>query len=162
MAGFLDRFRENVISSVWKDKTDEPKVKDIDDKIALGVLLWVIAEADSKFLPEEEEKIKEILLLHSKVADKDIPVVLASIREAAKERIDLYAFTHEITENLPKYIKKSIIEDLFRVACIDRGMDNNELELIRKISGLFHISHSDFIDAKIKIKKEFGLDTAGL
>lgn len=28
MAGFLDRFRKNVVSSVWKDRPDEPKVKD--------------------------------------------------------------------------------------------------------------------------------------
>ena len=41
-------------------------------------------------------------------------------------------------------------------------LDNSELEVIRKISGLFHVEHKDFIDAKIKIKKEFDLDTAGL
>ena len=161
MAGFLDRFRKNVISSVWKDKADEPKVKDIDDKIALGVLLWVVAEADEKFLPEEEEKIKEVLISHSKISNEDIPTVLASIKEAAKERIDLYRFTHEISENLPNDIKISIIENLFRVACVDKDLDSNELETIRKISSLFKIEHADFIDTKIRIKKEFGLDTAG-
>lgn len=162
MVGFLDRFRKNVTSSVWTDKPDEPKVKDIDDKIALGVLLWVVAEADNRFLPEEEAKIKEILLSHSKIPDEEIPLVLASIQEAAKERIDLYAFTHEVSENLPYNIKVSIIEDLFRVACADEELDDSELEVIRKISGLFNIAHNDFIDAKIRIKKEFGLDTAGL
>ncbi|MEA3328358.1 MAG: TerB family tellurite resistance protein [Candidatus Omnitrophota bacterium] len=157
MAGFLDQFRRNVISNVWKDKPDEPKVKDIDDKIALGVLLWVVAEADEKFLPEEKEKIKEVLILHSKIPNEDIPAVLASIEEAAKERIDLYQFTHEISENLPKDIKISIIENLFRIACVDKELDNNEVEIIRKISGLFRIAHSDFIDAKIKIMKESNL-----
>ena len=161
MAGFLDKFRKNVISSVWKDKADEPKVKDIDDKIALGVLLWVVAEADEKFLPEEEEKIKEVLISHSKISNEDISTVLASIKEAAKERIDLYRFTHEISENLPNDIKISIIENLFRVACVDKDLDDNELETIRKISSLFKIEHTDFIDAKIRIKKDFGLDTAG-
>ena len=39
MAGFFDQFRKNVISDIWKNKPDEPKVKDIDDKIALGILL---------------------------------------------------------------------------------------------------------------------------
>ncbi len=36
MAGFLDKFRGNVVASVWKDKKDVPKAIDIDDKIALG------------------------------------------------------------------------------------------------------------------------------
>ena len=161
MAGFLDRFRKNVISSVWKDKPDEPKIKDIDDKIALGVLLWVVAGADEKFLPVEEEKIKEVLVSYSKIPNEDIPTVLASIKEAARERIDLYRFTHEVSEDLPFDIKISIIENLFRVGCVDKDLGNNELETIRKISGLFNLSHRDFIDAKIRVKKEFGLDTAG-
>ena len=162
MSGFLDRFRGNIIASVWKDKIEEPKIKNIDDKIALGVLLWVVAEADKKFLPQEEEKIKEILLSHTKISNEDMPLVLVSIREAAKERIDLYTFTHEVSKNLLYTIKISIIEDLFRIACADKELNNSELEVIRKISGLFRISHKDFINTKIKIKKEFGLDTAGL
>ncbi|MFQ5963855.1 MAG: TerB family tellurite resistance protein [Candidatus Scalinduaceae bacterium] len=159
MAGFLDKFRKNVVSSVWKDKEDVPKVKDIDDKIALGVLLWIVAEADEKFLAKEDEKIKEILILYSKISKEDIATVLASIKEAARERIDLYRFTHEVSENLPYNVKISIIEILFRVACCDKELDHKEIEIIRKISGLFHIAHKDFIDAKITIKKEFGLDT---
>jgi len=155
MAGFLDKFRKDVISSVWKDKVNEPKVKDIDDKIALGVLLWAVAKADNKFLSQEENKIKEVLVSHSKIPNEDIPIVLSSIREADKERIDLYAFTHEVSENLPYAVKILIIEELFRVACVDKELDNSELEVIRKISGLFYVEHKDFIDAKIKIKKEF-------
>ncbi len=161
MTGLLDQFRKNVITSVWKDKPDEPKARDIDDKIALGVLLWVVAEADEKFLPEEEKKIEEVLRLYSEISNEDMPVVLASIQEAARERIDLYHFTHEVSENLPYEIKIKILENLFRVACVDKDLDDRELEVIRKISGLFKLTHKDFIDSKIKVKKEFDLDTAG-
>jgi uncharacterized tellurite resistance protein B-like protein len=158
MAGFLDKFRKNVISSVWKGE-EEPKVKDIDDKIALGVLLWVVAEADEKFLSHEDEKIKEILILHSKIPEEEISTVLASIKEAARERIDLYRFTREINTDLPYNARISIIETLFRVACCDKELDHKEIEVIRKISGLFRVTHRDFINAKITIKKEFGLET---
>ncbi|MDP6433743.1 MAG: hypothetical protein QGI15_05465, partial [Candidatus Scalindua sp.] len=86
MAGFLDKFRGNVVASVWKDKKDVPKAIDIDDKIALGVLLWVVAEADDKFLAKEDEKIREVLTTsHSQVSEEDIETVLASIKEAARE-----------------------------------------------------------------------------
>ena len=159
MAGFLDKFRKNVISSVWKGE-EEPKVKDIDDKIALGVLLWVVAEADEKFLSHEDEKIKEILILHSKIPEEEISTVLASIKEAARERIDLYRFTREINTDLPYHSRISIIETLFCVVCCDKELDHKEIEIIRKISGLFRVTHRDFINAKITINKEFGLDTA--
>jgi len=161
MAGFLDKFRNNVVSSVWKDKRDEPRVIDIDDKIALGVLLWVVAEADEKFLAKEDEKIKEILTTsHSKISEEEVETVLASIKEAARERIDLHRFTREVSNDLPYEVRISIIETLFRVACCDEELDHKEMEIIRKISGLFHIAHRDFINAKISIKKEFGLDVA--
>ncbi len=161
MAGFLDNFRKNVITSVWKEEKDKPGVIDIDDKIALGVLLWVVAEADEKFLATEDEKIREILTTYSKISVEEIETVLASIKEAARERIDLHRFTREVSKELPYNVKLSILETLFRVACCDRELDHTETEIIRKISGLFRISHKDFINAKITIKKEFGLDTHG-
>jgi len=159
MAGFLDEFRQKVFSSVWKEAPAE--TKGIDDKIALGVLLWVVAEADEKFLPEEEEKIKETILSYCKIPQEDLPYIMSSIREAARQRIDLYRFTDEIGEDLSYEVKISILESLFRVACSDKDLDNNELEVIRKISGLLQLTHSDFINAKIKVKKEFGLKIVG-
>ncbi len=160
MAGFLDKFRSNVITSVWKDKDDKPDVTDIDDQIALGALLWVVAEADEKFLAKEDEKIKEILTQYSKIPEDEMVAVMASIKEAARERIDLHRFTREVCKNLSYDVRISVIETLFRVACCDDELDHNEIETIRKISGLFHIAHKDFINAKITIKKEFGLDIA--
>lgn len=160
MAGFLDRFRKNVMTSVWKDDHDIPPQVQIDDKIALGVLLWIVAEADNKFLPEEEEKIKDILLAHAKITQKDLALILASVKEAHKQRVDLYRFTNEVSKNLSYQVKMNIIEDLFRIACVDKDLDTLELETIRQIAGLFDITHKDFIDTKIKIKKEFGLKVA--
>ncbi|MFH1768934.1 MAG: TerB family tellurite resistance protein, partial [Candidatus Omnitrophota bacterium] len=140
MAGFFDAFRKTVVSSVWEDPVNTPSNEVVDDKIALGVLLWVVAEADEQFLPQEEEKIKDVLKRYSNIQDKDIEVILASVERAAKDRIDLYQFTSEISDNLPYKFKLSIIKDLFRVAFSDNQLDDRELETIRKISGLLHVS----------------------
>ena len=56
-------------------------------------------------------------------------------------------------------IEVIIIEILFRVACADKQLDEQELETIRQLSGLLGLAHKEFIDAKVKIKKEFGLAT---
>ena len=160
MAGFLDEFRTKVLAPLSKEKAVEPK--EIDDKIALGVLLWVVAEADEKFLPEEEKKMKEILTSYAKISEEDMSYVMGSIKEAARERIDLYQFTNEVSKDLDYQMKISILENLFRVACSDKELDDKELETIRKIANLFRLSHRDFINAKIKIKKESGLATTGL
>ena len=167
MPGLFNSFKQNIISLVYPesqaDSRDGLQTNDaIDNLIALGVLLWVVAQADEKFLPEEKAKIAEVLNSYGEISDEDMPIVLRAVEEASISRIDLYAFTSEIGGNLSFKVKIGIIENLFRVACIDRDLDHEEQEAIRKISGLFSIDHKDFIDAKIRIKKEFGLDTAGL
>jgi len=162
MAGFLDHFRKHITSSVWKEDAGQGPHREIDDKIALGVLLWAVAEADNTFLPQEHEQIKGILKTKSKISDEDVAVVLEAVKEAARERIDLYQFTREVSADLTYDVKVSIIEDLFRVACSDRELDDAEVEIIRKISGLFRIYHKDFINAKLRVKKEFGIERAGL
>ena len=154
MAGFLDKFREKIVGS-----NQEEAKQDIDDKIALGVLCWVVAEADEKFLPQEKDVIKKILKEANAATDDDIDCVLKSIEIAADERIDLYTFTQEVSEGLPRPNKIAILENLFRLACSDGDLDEKEHEMIRKISGLFRLDHKEFIDSKIKIKKECGLDT---
>jgi len=126
------------------------------------VLLWVVADADDRFLPEEEDKIKDVLKKYDDISDRDMPIVLRSIKEASINKIDLYSFTNAVSKNLKREIKIEIIENLFRVACSDQDLDETELETIRKISNLFRLDHKDFINSKIKVKKEFGMDTAGL
>ncbi|MBD3272421.1 MAG: hypothetical protein GF384_07795 [Elusimicrobia bacterium] len=158
MAGFFDEFRKKIISSVWKDQSDERNSVQVDDKIALGVLLWIVAEADGKFLPTETQKIKQILTESAHIESRDLDTVLAAVEQAAQDRIDLYRFTHEINPGLPYAVKKQIIENLFRVACADHELAAQELETIRKIAGLFNIAHNDFIDAKLMVKQETGID----
>lgn len=160
MAEFIDKFREQLLSKVSKEQPEGLKLEDkeIDNAIALGVLLWVVAETDNKFLKEEEDKIKEVLNTHAKISKEQIPVVLATIKQAAEERIDIWSFTHPFA-NLEDSEKITIIENLFRVACADNDLDHYETETIRKMANLMGVTHGNFIDAKIKIKKEQGMET---
>jgi uncharacterized tellurite resistance protein B-like protein len=159
MPGLLERFRDKIIDA----GAQEPQPKDtVDNLIALGVLLWEVAQADDKFLPEERAKVGEVLATYGKIMAKDMPIVLRAVEEASLERIDLYSFTSEVGGNLSFKAKTGILENLFRVACADGDLGHEEQEMIRKIAGLLRVDHAGFIDAKLKVKKEFGLDTAGL
>lgn len=167
MLSFFKDFRRKIVLAVCPEEQEgsgnASRSKDeIDNLIALGVLLWVVAQADEKFLPEEKSKIEEVLGAYSKVSKEDMPIVLRAIEEASIDRIDLHAFTSEVGQNLRFETRVGIIESLFRVACVDQDLDHEEHEMIRKISGLLRVDHKDFINAKIRVKKEFGLDTAGL
>ena len=155
----MDQFRNKVIASVWKVSASSLDKNKIDDKIALGVLLWIVAAADDKFLPLEKEKIKEILISFASVPVDDIPWILQSIEQAQKQSIDMHSFTSLISKELSYKSKINIIEILFSVACVDQELDVREMETIRKVANLFNVSHKDFIDIKIKVKQEFGMKT---
>ncbi|PLX19945.1 MAG: hypothetical protein C0601_00570 [Candidatus Muiribacterium halophilum] len=146
--GIFDAFTEILTN-------DNPikEEKNHDLSIALGVLLWIVAEEDEKFLPEEEEKIREILIKRLDVNEDNLDDLIKTIRKAAKDRIDIHDFTRELNTKFNMEEKIRVIEDLFRVAFSDGNMDNYELETIRKISHLLTIPHKDFINSKIKISK---------
>lgn len=162
MSGFLDKFRQSIVSSIYKDDLLDQNCTKVNDKIALGVLLYVVAQADGSFLPKEMSLIEKLLKDKALIKEDELCVVMSSIEKARQESIDLYQFTSEVSHDLSYSAKISIIEDLFRVGCVDKNLDDSEIEIIRKISGLFNVAHKDFIDAKIKVKKEFGLNTSGL
>lgn len=162
MPHIFDILKDKVTGNLRKDALSLPSAPVLDYHIALGVLLWSVAAADNKFLPEEERNIRIILTERCGIARENIEGVLESIKAAEAARIDIYQFTNEITQNFSYEQRVGILEALFRVACADNDLDDTELELIRTIAGLFHVSHKDFIEAKIRVKKEFGMDTAGL
>ncbi len=158
MSGTFDQFRQKIVQSVWKEVPEASSLEVRDDRIALGVLLWEVAQADGLFVAEEEQRIKKILRDFGKITDHEMNVVLESIRQAAQEKIDLFQFTQELGHDLVLEKRKEILEYLFRVALSDRDFHENEEAVIRKISDLLRLDHKDFIDAKIRIKKEVGLE----
>ncbi len=154
MLNIINSFKEKIFANVSAPEDD----REVDNLIALGVLLRVVAQADDKFLAQEEEAIADILKSYSEINEDDLPIVLRSIHEATLSRVDLFEFTKEVNEKVDQERKINILEDLFRVACADKELDNVEIETIRKISGLLKLEHSVFIEVKIAVKKEFGLE----
>jgi len=160
MNGLLNQIKDRIFSSVQPEAVPniEKDKEKVDNLISLGVLLWVVAEADKKFLPEETAEIQQILCAYGNISDEDISIVLRAVREAALDRIDLFSFTKEISPGLAYKAKVGIIENLFRVACADRQLDHSEHEMIRKISGLLGVDHKDFINSKGVVKKELNIN----
>ncbi len=157
MLGLLGKLREKIIGvNVQKELTQE-RSSCVDNYIALGVLLWAVAEADGKFLAQEKEQITEVLKKYDDVSDEDMSIVLRTIEEAATSRIDLFSFTKEVNESMDRDCKVDIVMHLFRVAFVDRDLDETEHETIRQISTLLKLDHQDFIESKLKVKEEMGL-----
>jgi uncharacterized tellurite resistance protein B-like protein len=89
-------------------------------------------------------------------------------REEAEELVDLaeqasrsagslYEFTSLVDRELAAEQKKRLVELLWLVAFADAEKDPHEEQIVRRIAGLLHVPHPDFIDAKIRARAESGL-----
>lgn len=82
--------------------------------------------------------------------DEDVLQELVSLAGTATETAnDVYQFTQLVNEHYNYEDKQQLIQNLWRVAFADGRLDRYEEQFIRKVSGLLHVAHSDFIKAKV-------------
>ena len=86
-----------------------------------------------------EEQIVESLIIESE----------ASIKNSTS----LYEYTKPLNDNLKYKEKLRLINTMWKIAYADNSLDKYEEHLIRKISGLLHVSHKDFIEQKLLVKQ---------
>jgi len=153
MAGWLERLRGLMPTCGAATGPDSSG----DEPIALGVLLWSVAEADGRLLDAEKALIAQVLGDEHGVAAPDAARVLAAVEHAARERIDLYSFAREVAEGLDAASRARIVGQLYRVACADGHLDGAEVEAVRLVATLLRVPHDAFIEAKLSAKAEFGI-----
>jgi len=77
--------------------------------------------------------------------------LLKEAEQQRKKATDYYEFTSLINQRCSLEQKKLFIEALWRIAYIDGTLDPQEEYLVRKIAGLLHVPHIDFIMAKNRV-----------
>jgi uncharacterized tellurite resistance protein B-like protein len=65
-----------------------------------------------------------------------------------------YEFTSLINKGLTYEEKVKVIEYLWEVALVDTHLDKYEEHTVRKIADLIYVAHEDFIEAKLRVKKQ--------
>lgn len=119
---------------------------------ACAALLVEIAFADKDFDEREKESLKQSLL---KSYDIDIETINEIINDAEKtveESTSLYEYTRTVNDEFEYPQKLNLLENLWKVAYADETLDKYEEHLLRKISDLIHISHSDYINVKLRVR----------
>ncbi|MGK0475207.1 MAG: putative tellurite resistance protein B-like protein [Oleispira sp.] len=131
---------------------EEIKTESHKPELAAAALLVEIMNADHDLSPAESESIKNILFdtlfITADVADK----LLETAKKEVHEATDLFQFTGVINTSYRYEEKVSLIESLWKVAYSDNQLDKYEEHMVRRIADLLHVSHSDFMQTKNRIK----------
>lgn len=120
-------------------------------ELATAVLMYEIMRADDSFLASEQSMFEQLLDHHFSLTIEEKATLLDSSEQHAKLSVDFQQFTRVLNDNCDMVEKRQILESLWRVAYADKHIDAHETHLIRRISDLLHIPHSEFIQAKLKV-----------
>ena len=133
------------------EAVSDSKLRTID--IAYAALLVEVIKSDHEIDERESKKLLEIL--NNKLSSNygDLSEIVAIAEEKSDESTSLYEFTRLINDEYDYQKKVTLIENMWAIAFADEEIDRYEEYLIRKISDLTYVSHSDFIKSKLKARK---------
>ncbi|MGI1678558.1 MAG: TerB family tellurite resistance protein [Cellvibrionaceae bacterium] len=119
-----------------------------DRQLATAALLIEVAFADHDFDETERQELKAILQKKFNLEPEALIELTALAQDEQKYATSLYQFTQVINQSCSMNDKYELIKAMWEVAYIDGNIDKYEEHLIRKVSELLYVSHSDFIRAK--------------
>jgi len=118
--------------------------------LAVAALLVEVLRADYDVADDERRQavasIRRILGLD----DAQCEQLLGEAEQSVDRAHDLHQFTAEINRELAHDEKLRLVEQLWRVASADTVVHKYEEHIIRRICGLLHVSHREFIAAKLR------------
>ena len=120
---------------------------------ACAALLIETALADKVFNVEEIDSMKRTLREVYEIDEKDLDELISESEKKVSESTSLYEYTRLINDLCDYQDKLKLINNLWTIAFADKHLDKYEEFLIRKISDLLYVSHSDFIQQKLSVKE---------
>ncbi|GAA6185478.1 TerB family tellurite resistance protein [Aliiglaciecola sp. NS0011-25] len=130
---------------------NEPVSEKHTVELATAVLLYEIMRADGKFEESEQLAYQTLLKRHFDLSANELDSLIKLSSDKAGQAVDYHQFTRTINQHCDVPEKLQILESLWRVAYADKHLDVHEIHLIRRISDLLHIPHSQFIQSKLKV-----------
>ena len=143
---------KDLISNFSKKEelNEEPDLSLLNN--ACAALLVEIAFADKDFEEREKQSLKESLIQTYGIEESQIQEIIDDAQQTVNESTSLYGYTRIVNDEFEYNDKLDLLRNLWKVAYADGNLDKYEEHLLRKISDLIHISHSDYINIKLEIR----------
>ena len=125
-------------------------------ELAGAALLFEVIKADHEMDDREFASIAEVLRAGSARNAADVEELIELARRESGAATSLYEFTSLINEHCSYEEKCVLIRNMWRIAYADSQISKYEDHLIRKVSDLIYVSHSDFIRTKLAEKNQSG------
>ncbi len=154
MLDSIKRFFEERVAA--EAAQPSPEAREHGLRLAAAALLFEIVRADAEIKEAERTVVRAAIQGTFGLAQEEAEELMRLAEEEARDATSLYEFTHLIDKAFSPEQKKRVVELLWLVAFADGEKHAHEEHLVRKIAGLLHVPHPDFINAKIRARAESG------
>lgn len=113
--------------------------------------------AEPDITDAEREAVMAGLRRRFPLGEQDLQRLVASAEEASRSSSDFHRFTSELNDKLDQPAKVAVVEALWQVAYADGALGDHEHHLVSRIAGLLHVTHGEYIAAKLRAKESAGL-----
>lgn len=135
--------------------SQEPdKVSEHSLQVATAALLIELMRADTKISKHEQKTIKDTMRKKFQLTKDEISSLMELAEEKIWEATGYFEFTSLMNRGFTYDQKVRVIEHLWEVAFADRILDKHEEHMVRRVASLIHVSHKDFIEAKLRVKRK--------
>jgi uncharacterized tellurite resistance protein B-like protein len=126
-------------------------------QLACAVLLVEVMRAEADARPAEREAVLAALRRKFTLAPDELERLVELADERARGANDFFAFTSTLNDRFSHEQKVRIVEFMWQVAYADGDLDENENHVIAKVAGLLHVTHGEYIAAKLHARQASGL-----
>jgi uncharacterized tellurite resistance protein B-like protein len=123
-------------------------------ELSTAVLLVEVMRSDPQHDGPERQAIGALLRRRFALDDEHVRELLASAEERSRVANDYFSFTSLLNDHLAHEDKVAVIEFMWRVAYADGDADAGENHVISKVADLLHVTHGEYIAAKMHAKQD--------
>jgi len=123
-------------------------------QLATAALMIEMMRADTEINDEEQRAITATIRLKFVLSEEETETIIKLAEEEISKATGYFEFTSLINKGYTYDQKIKVVEHLWEVAFSDSVLDKYEEHMVRKIADLIHVSHKDFIEAKLRIRNK--------
>lgn len=145
------RTLKDLFDSVVSPDADGPD-REHSLQLATAVLLVEVMRADEGFKDDERKAVIDALCRTFPMRRDEVERLIELAHEQSRSSSDFQQFTSVLNDRFGTDEKVRIVEYMWRVAYADGHLGDHENHLMSRISSLLHVTHGQYIAAKLRAK----------
>lgn len=134
-----------------------PAQREHTHQLAAAVLLVEVMRAEPDAGQAERQAVLAALRRKFALADDELDRLVELATAESQRLYDYHRFTSVLNARFTQPQKIALVEALWTVAYADLHVRADENHAIRKIAGLLHVTHGEYIGAKMRAKEAAGI-----